>query len=205
MGSTVCFCSFCTQHEIARFSLLRPSLPPSLKPRQRLTPTSSTEATEAMVLATTAATDWATTVLATGPSMARGRLRLSPTTATTDLATGPTATPPTATATDLSTVRGRLRPSPRLRLSPTTTVDTDSATTDLDTGATATATATDLSTARGRLRPRLTLTTTVDTDTAMDLATAMVATVLATGPTGDKLLQSLQDLNHRRKTLTLFV
>merc|ERR1712172_311703 len=133
------------------------------------------------------------------------RLRLSPTTATTDLATGPTATPLTATAMDLSTARGRLRPSPRLRLSLTTTVDTDSATTDLNTGATATATATDSSTARGRLRPRLTLTTMVDTATAMDSATAMVATVLATGPTGDKLLQSLQDLNHRRKTLTLFV
>merc|ERR1712192_261960 len=153
------------------------------------------------------------------------RLRLSPTMATTDSATGPTATPLTATATDLSTARerlsprlrptlrlspttattdlatmdlatgamatarGRLRRSLRLRLSPTTTVDTDSATTDLDTGATATVTATDLSTERGRLRPRLTLTTTVDTD----LATAMVATVLATGPTGDKLLQSLQD------------
>merc|ERR1712181_9643 len=132
------------------------------------------EATEATVLATTVATDWATTVWDTGPSMARGRLRLSPrprlspTTATTDLATGPMATPATATATamDLSTARGRLRPSPRRRLSPTTTVDTDLATTDLDTGATATATATDLSMARGRLRPRLTLTTTVDTDTA---------------------------------------
>merc|ERR1712172_472507 len=138
-----------------------PSLPPSLKPRQRLTPTSSTEATEAMeatVLATTA-TVWAT---ATELSTVRGRLRLSPTTATTDLVTGPTATPLTATATDLSM-------------------------------------------ARGRLRPRLTLTTMVDTATAMDSATAMVATVLATGPTGDKLLQSLQDLNHRRKTLTLFV
>merc|ERR1739838_1202656 len=122
-----------------------------------------------------------------------------------DSATGPTATPLTSTAMDLSTARGRLRPSPRLKLSPTTTVDTDSATTDLDTGATATAMATDLSTTRGRLRPRLTLTTTADTDTAMDLATAMVATVLATGPTGDKLLQSQQDLNHRRKTLTLFV
>merc|ERR1712192_109579 len=131
--------------------------------------------------------------LATGPtatplsasasllSMARGRLRLSPrlrptlrlspTTATTDLATMDLATGATATATamDLSTARGRLRRSLRLRLSPTTTLDTDSATTDLDTGA---------------------------TDTAMDLATAMGATVLATGPTGDKLLQSLQDLNH---------
>merc|ERR1711971_937068 len=84
--------------------LLRPSLPPSLKPRQRLTPTSFMEATEATVLATTVATDWATTVQATGPSMARRRL--SPTTATTDLATGPTATPLTATATDLSMARG---------------------------------------------------------------------------------------------------
>merc|ERR1712192_114361 len=149
-------------------------------------------------------------------------LRLSPTTATTDLATGPTATPLTATATDLSMARGRLRLSPRLRptlrLSPTMAT-TDLATMDLATGATATAM--DLSTARGRLRPsprpRLSPTTTVDTDlatmdlatgdtdTAMDSATAMVATVLATGPTGDKLLQSLQDLNHRRKTLTLFV
>merc|ERR1712181_4007 len=170
--------------------------------RQRLTPTFSTEATEATVMGTT---DLATgptatplTASATDLSTARGRLRLSPrlkpmlklspTTATTDSATMDLATGATATATamDLSTARGRLRPSPRLRLSPTTT-------------------ATDLSTARGRLRPRLTLTTTVDTDTAMDSATAMVATVLATGPTGDKLLQSLQDLNHRRKTLTLFV
>merc|ERR1711971_1305109 len=112
MGSTVGFCSFCTQHEIARFSLLRPSPPPSLKPRQRLTPTSSTEATEATVC---------------------------PTTATTDLATGPTATPFTATATVLSMARGRLRLSPRLRptlrLSPTTAT-TDLATTDLATGAT---------------------------------------------------------------------
>merc|ERR1719180_89502 len=100
---------------------------------------------------------------------------------------------------DLSTARGRLRLSPRLRptlrLSPTTAT-MDLATMDLATGATATATAMDLSTARGRLRPspRLKLS-----------PTTTVATVLATGPTGDKLLQSLQDLNHRRKTLTLFV
>merc|ERR1712032_523428 len=105
-------------------------LPLSLKPRQRLTPTSSMEAT---VLATTAM-DWATTAMATDFTMARGRLRLNP----------------------------------RLRLSPTT------------------ATTTEFTTARGRLRPRLTLTTTVDT-TAMDSATA-TATVLATGPTTDKLL-----------------
>merc|ERR1712192_314200 len=104
---------------------------------------------------------------------------------TTDLATGPTATPLTATATDLSTARGRLRPSPRLR--PTLRLSPTTATTDLATRATATATAMDLSTARGRLRPslrlRLSPTTTVDTDTAMDLASAMVATVLATRPT----------------------
>merc|ERR1712032_962598 len=126
-------------------SLSRPSLPLSLKPRQRLTPTSSMEAT---VLATTAM-DWATTAMATDFTMARGRLRLSP----------------------------------MLRLSPTTAT-TDLATTDLATGPTATAM--DFTMARGRLRPRLTLTTTVDT-TAMDSATA-TATVLATGPTTDKLL-----------------
>merc|ERR1711964_663943 len=63
MGSTVCFCSFCTQHEIARFSLSRPSLSLSLKPRQRLTPISSTEAT---VLATTV------TVLATTDTVSHG-------------------------------------------------------------------------------------------------------------------------------------
>merc|ERR1712221_36998 len=97
---------------------------------------------------------------------------------TMDLATGLTAT-----AMDFTTVRGRLRPSLRLRLSPTTAT-TDLATTDLATGPTATAM--DFTTARGRLRLRLTLTTTVDT-TAMDSAMAM-ATVLATGPTGDKLL-----------------
>merc|ERR1719239_1583117 len=67
----------------------------SLKPRQRLTPTSSMEAT---VLATTA-TDWATTAMATDFTMARGSLRLSPrprlspTTATTDLATTDLAEP----------------------------------------------------------------------------------------------------------------
>merc|ERR1712212_881684 len=152
------------------FSLLRPSLPLSLKPRQRLTPTSSTEAT---VLATTAA-DWATTAMATDFTMARGRLRLSPrprlspTTATTDLATTDLATGPTATATDFTMARGKPRLSPRLPLSPTCCT--------VATGPTAmatppTATATEFTTARGRLRPRLTLTTTVDT-TAMDSATA---------------------------------
>merc|ERR1711964_775152 len=126
MGSTVCFCSFCTQHEIARFSLSRPSLSLSLKPRQRLTPISSTEAT---VLATTATVLATTdTVWATVSTTARGRprLSLSPTTATTDMDWATVlATEPTATAMDFTMARGRLRPSPRLRLSPPTTVDTD--------------------------------------------------------------------------------
>merc|ERR1712198_117284 len=117
MGSTVCFCSFCTQHEIARSSRSRGHLPLSLKPRQRLTPTSSTEAT---VLATTATVSEATTVWATVSTMARGRLsprlRLSPTTDTTDLDTMDLATGPTATAMDFTTARGRLRLSPRLIL-----------------------------------------------------------------------------------------
>merc|ERR1719201_1234734 len=111
-------------------------------------------------------------------TMARGRPRLSlrlplsPTTATTDWA-----------AMDFTTARGRLRLSPRPLLIPTccTVVSgpTAMATPPM-------ATATEFTTARGRLRPRLTLTTTVDT-TAMDSATA-TATVLATGPTTDKLL-----------------
>merc|ERR1712222_316969 len=148
------------------FSLSRPSLPLSLKPRQRLTPTSSMEAT---VLATTAM-DWATTAMATDFTMARGRLRLSlrlsPTTATTDLATTDLATGPTATAMDFTMARGRLRLSPRPLLIPTrctvVTGPTAMATPPM-------ATATEFTTARGRLRPRLTLTTTVDT-TAMDSA-----------------------------------
>merc|ERR1712076_350002 len=86
------------------------------------------------------------------------RLRLSPTTtvtvlATTDLATGLV----TATVMDFTTARGRQRLSPRLRLSPTTTV-TVSATTDLVTGL-VTATVMDFTTERGkpRLSPRLRL------------------------------------------------
>merc|ERR1719295_2569584 len=83
------------------------------------------------------------------------RLRLSPTMATTDLAT-----------MDFATARGRLKLSQRLILTCCTVA----------TGPTAmatppTATAMDFTTARGRLRPRLTLTTTVDT-TAMDSAMA---------------------------------
>merc|ERR1711928_265031 len=69
---TVRFCSFCTQHEIARFSLLPPSLPLSLNPRQRLIPTTAMVLATGMVLATA-------TVLATdATTMARGRLRLPP-------------------------------------------------------------------------------------------------------------------------------
>merc|ERR1712001_789381 len=94
MGSTVGFCSFCTQHEIARSSLSRPSLLQSLKPRQRLTHTTM-EAMDWDTVRDPMDTDWV--VLATATVMdfttARPRLRLSPTTtvtvlATTDLATG---------------------------------------------------------------------------------------------------------------------
>merc|ERR1712227_966700 len=78
---------------------------------------------------------------------------------------------------------------------------------DWDTTALATG---DTTTARGRLRLplrlRLTLTfcmvDTMDWDTE---DTTVFTEVLATGDTtGDKLPTPLQDLNHRRKTLTLF-
>merc|ERR1711872_405207 len=149
------------------FSLLRPSLPLSLKPRQRLIPTTDILAT-AMVLATA-------TVLATdATTMARGRLRL--------------------------------RLPPRLRLTLTfCMVDTM----DWDTSATDTVSTTATTTARGRLRlpPRLRLTPTFCmVDMVLDMVILATATVLATGDTtGDKLPTTLQDLNHRRKTLTLFV
>merc|ERR1712116_77823 len=43
-------------------------------------------------------------------------------------------------------------------------------------------------------------------DMVLDMVILATATVLATGDTtGDKLPTPLQDLNHRRKTLTLFV
>merc|ERR1712079_452473 len=98
-------------------------------------------------------------------------------------------------ATDTTTTaRGRLRLPLRLRLTLTfcmvDTMDWDAVSTAVTTAATAT------TTARGRLRlpPRLRLTPTF----------CMVATVLATrDTTGDKLPTPLQDLNHRRKTLTL--
>merc|ERR1712107_723491 len=99
------------------FSLLRPSLPLSLKPRQRLLLILTSTATED--------TDWDTdtgledttvdTVLATTASVRLRlppRLRLTPTFCmvvdTTVLATG-----------DTTTARGRLRLPPRLRLTPT--------------------------------------------------------------------------------------
>merc|ERR1711878_108697 len=128
------------------------------------------------------------------------RLRLSPTTtvtvlATTDLATGLV----TVMAMDFTTERGKRRLSPRLRLSPTTTVTvlattdlvtglvtatvmdftTVDSTTDLDTGPTVMAM--DSTTERGKLRlsPRLRLIPTTTAVTTVDSAT----TDLVTGPT----------------------
>merc|ERR1712050_234940 len=109
------------------------------------------------------------------------RLRLSPTTtvtvlATTDLVTGLV----TATVMDFTTERGKPRLSPRLRLSPgwlvVTTVDS---TTDLVTGPTVMAM--DSTTERGKLRlsPRLRLIPTTMAVTTVDSAT----TDLVTGPT----------------------
>merc|ERR1711872_1060457 len=107
-----------------------------------------------------------------------------------------------------TTARGRLRLRlpPRLRLTLTfCMVDTmDWGTEDTDTVSTTATT-----TARGRLRLplRLRLTPTFCmVDTVLDMVILATATVLATrDTTGDKLPTPLQDLNHRRKTLTLFV
>merc|ERR1712240_560498 len=95
----------------------------------------------------------------------------------------------------------------RLRLTLTfcmvDTMDWDTSATDIL--ATDTATTTE----RGRLRlpPRLRLTPTFCmVDMVLDMVILATATVLATrDTTGDKLPTPLQDLNHRRKTLTLFV
>merc|ERR1711889_35881 len=192
--------------------LLRPSLPLSLKPRQRLLLILTSMATED--------TDWDTdtvsedttvdTVLATTASVRLRlppRLRLTPTFCmvvdtmvmdwdTTVLATG-----------DTTTARGRLRLPPRLRLTLTfcmvDTMDWDTEDTTVFTDIMAT------TMARGRLRlpPRLRLTPTFCmVDMVLDMVILATATVLATGDTaGDKLPTPLQDLNHRRKTLTLFV
>merc|ERR1711973_968398 len=105
-----------------------------------------------------------------------------------------------------TTARGRLRLPPRLRLTPTfCMVDTMG----WDTEDTDTVSTTATTTARGRLRLllRLRLTPTFCmVDMVLDMVILATATVLATGDTtGDKLPTPLQDLNHRRKTLTLFV
>merc|ERR1712012_1282062 len=80
---------------------------------------------------------------------------------------------------------------------------------DWDTEDTDTVSTTATTTARGRLRLplRLRLTPTFCmVDMVLDMVILATATVLATGDTtGDKLPTPLQDLNHRRKTLTLFV
>merc|ERR1711973_16830 len=192
-----------------QFSLLQPLLPLSLKPRQRLIPTTT-------VLATVLATATVATVLATDASTtARGRLRLRLPPRLRLILTfcmvdwGLTATV-LATATVFTeattTARGRLRLPPRLRLTPTFwMVDTM----DWDTEDTDTVSTTATTTARGRLRLllRLRLTPTFCmVDMVLDMVILATATVLATGDTtGDKLPTPLQDLNHRRKTLTLFV
>merc|ERR1712241_93689 len=90
-------------------------------------------------------------------------------------------------AMDFTTARGRQRLSPRLRLSPTTTV-TVSATTDLVTGL-VTATAMDFTTGRGKLRlsPRLRLIPTTMAVTTVDSATTDLVpgpTDSGTGPSG---------------------
>merc|ERR1712115_495945 len=94
----------------------------------------------------------------------------------------------------------------RLRLTPTFCMVVDTMVMDWDTTVLATG---DTTTARGRLRlpPRLRLTPTFCmVDMVLDMVILATATVLATGDTtGDKLPTPLQDLNHRRKTLTLFV
>merc|ERR1712240_625694 len=106
-----------------------------------------------------------------------------------------------------TTASVRLRLPPRLRLTPTfcmvESMDWDTSATDTS------AMDTPTTTARGRLRlpPRLRLTPTFCmVDMVLDMVILATATVLATGDTtGDKLPTPLQDLNHRRKTLTLFV
>merc|ERR1712060_100507 len=95
-------------------SLLRPSLPLSLKPRQRLIPTTAMVLATVMVLATA-------TVLATdATTTARGRLRLIPTFTATAAMGLDTDTEDTTVDTVLATTESvRLRLSPRLRLTPT--------------------------------------------------------------------------------------
>merc|ERR1711889_47158 len=191
--------------------LLRPSLPLSLKPRQRLLLILTSMATED--------TDWDTdtvsedttvdTVLATTASVRLRlppRLRLTPTFCMVDTMDWDTEDTDWDTE-DTTTARGRLRLPLRLRLTLTfcmvESMDWDTSATDTS------ATDTPTTTARGRLRlpPRLRLTPTFCmVDMVLDMVILATATVLATGDTtGDKLPTPLQDLNHRRKTLTLFV
>merc|ERR1719411_2457827 len=157
--------------------------------------------------------DWDTTVLATGDTTtARGRLRLpprlrlTPTFCMVDTMDWDTEDTDTDSTTATTTARGRLRLLLRLRLTLTfCMVDTM----DWDTEDTDTVSTTATTTARGRLRLplRLRLTPTFCmVDMVLDMVILATATVLATGDTtGDKLPTPLQDLNHRRKTLTLFV
>merc|ERR1711928_327806 len=112
----------------------------------------------------------------------------------------------TVSTTVCTTASVRLRLPPRLRLTPTFYMVESMV---WDTEDTDTVSSTVCTTARGRLRlpPRLMLTPTFCmVDMVLDMVILATATVLATGDTtGDKLPTPLQDLNHRRKTLTLFV
>merc|ERR1719204_642549 len=107
---------------------------------------------------------------------------------------------------DTTTARGRLRLPPRLRLTLTFCM-VDFTVTVLATTAFTDIMATTMVRGRLRLPPRLRLTPTFCmVDMVLNMVILATATVLATGDTtGDKLPTPLQDLNHRRKTLTLFV
>merc|ERR1712054_722439 len=152
------------------------------------------------------------TVFTEATTTARGRLRLpprlrlTPTFCMVDTMDWDTEDTDTVSTTATTTARGRLRLLLRLRLTLTfCMVDTM----DWDTEDTYTVSTTATTTARGRLRLplRLRLTPTFCmVDMVLDMVILATATVLATGDTtGDKLPTPLQDLNHRRKTLTLFV
>merc|ERR1712218_649441 len=84
----------------------------------------------------------------------------------------------TATVMDFTTARGRQRLSPRLRLSPTTTV-TVLATTDLVTGL-VTVMAMDFTTARGKRRVSLRLSPTTTAHTVLATTDLVTGSVTAT-------------------------
>merc|ERR1712133_225224 len=128
------------------------------------------------------------------------RLRLTPTFCMVDTMDWDTEDTDTVSTTATTTARGRLRLLLRLRLTLTfCMVDTM----DWDTEDTDTVSTTATTMARGRLRLTPTF---CMVDMVLDMVILATATVLATGDTtGDKLPTPLQDLNHRRKTLTLFV